>query len=73
MRDSDAIGVGAGTTQFVLQNNFNRQDILNGTVALQFGIAETSFFRIAGVTPLSNEPDRRLFDGELQFQFNRLF
>jgi hypothetical protein len=72
MQDTDRIAV-TGATAFQLQNNYNRQDILNGTVALQFGIAETSFFRIAGVAPLSDQPDRRLFDGELQFQFNRLF
>jgi hypothetical protein len=73
IQDTDTIGVAGPFGAFQLQNNYNRQDILNGTVALQFAIADKSFFRVGAVAPLSNQPDRRLFDSELQFQFNRLF
>jgi hypothetical protein len=73
IQDSDVVAGSPGQVDFALSNPFNRQDILNGTLALQFEIANTTTFRVAAVTPLSNEIDRRVFDAELQFQLNRRF
>jgi hypothetical protein len=74
VQDTDFIdGGNPGMGAFQLTNPYNRQDIVNGTVALQFEIANTSTFRIGAVAPLSDEADKRLFDAELQVQFNRKF
>jgi hypothetical protein len=73
LQDTDVIEDTVFGSEFFIGNVFNRQDILNGTVAVQFEIANTTNFRFAAVTPLSNSPDRRLFDSELQFQVNRKF
>jgi hypothetical protein len=62
-----------GPTPLVIDNPFNRQDIVNATIALQMEIANTTTFRIAGVFPLGEAPDERFFDSEVQFQINRRF
>jgi len=46
--------------------------VLNGTVGVQFLLFDASSLRVAGVFPLGGE-DRRLFDSEVQVQFNRRF
>ncbi len=67
-----AVDPGQGT-QILISNPFNRQDITNGTVALQFEVANTTTFRVAGVFPIGDRPDQRFFDSEVQFQVNRRF
>jgi hypothetical protein len=55
-----------------LNGNNKRFDVLNGTIGLQFLLFDASSLRVAGVFPLGDE-SRRLFDSELQVQFNRRF
>jgi len=55
-----------------LNGNNKRFDVLNGTVGLQFLLFDASSLRVAGVFPLGDE-SRRLFDSEVQVQFNRRF
>jgi hypothetical protein len=55
-----------------LNDNNKRFDVLNGTIGLQFLLFDASSLRVAGVFPLGNE-SRRLFDSEVQVQFNRRF
>jgi hypothetical protein len=72
LQDADRI-VGAPNGIPVLLNaTGNRFDVLNGTIGLQALMFDASSFRVAGVFPLGNE-DHRLFDSEVQFQFNRRF
>ena len=73
LQNSDQIRADDQGTQIFISNPFNRQDITNGTVALQFEIANTTTFRIATVLPLGERPDQRFFDSEVQFQVNRKF
>ena len=61
-----------GGNPVVLNATGNRFDVLNGTIGVQALMFDASSFRVAGVFPIGNE-DRRLFDSELQFQFNRRF
>jgi hypothetical protein len=53
-------------------NPANRFDVVNGTVGVQMLLFDTSSLRVGGVFPIGNE-DRRLFDSEIQVQFNRRF
>jgi hypothetical protein len=72
LQDVDRInGTVAGNT-IALNSTGNRFDILNGTIGVQALLFDASSLRVAGVFPLGNE-DRRLFDSEVQVQFNRRF
>lgn len=73
LQDTDVISAPNLSTPFALTNVYNRQDVVNGTVALQFQLGLLSTFRVAAVAPLSEAIDERLFDAELQVQFNRRF
>ena len=57
---------------FALNSTGNRFDVLNGTIGIQALLFDASSLRVAGVFPLGNE-NRRLFDSEVQVQFNRRF
>lgn len=73
MQDTDVIAASDLFNAMRITNPYNRQDIVNGTVAVQFAIANTTNFRVAGVFPLGSDIDQRYFDSELQFQVNRRF
>ncbi len=73
IQDTDIVSTTMGGTPFTLSNRFNRQDIVNGTVALQFQIGLLSTFRVACAAPLSEAIDERVFDAEVQVQYNRRF
>jgi hypothetical protein len=73
LQDSDFINANVAGTPLNIGNPFNRQDIVNGTIAVQAEIANTTTFRVAGVFPLGSAPDERFFDSELQVQINRRF
>jgi hypothetical protein len=72
LQDADRISGTVGASRFALNATDNRFDVLNGTIGLQFLMFDASSLRVAGVFPLGNE-DRRLFDSEVQVQFNRRF
>jgi hypothetical protein len=72
LQDADRIAGQVNTTTLALNATGNRFDVLNGTVGLQFLLFDASSLRVAGVFPIGNE-DRRLFDSEVQVQFNRRF
>lgn len=73
MQDTDVIAANDFFNALQISNPYNRQDILNGTVAIQFSVANTTNFRFAGVFPMGTDIDERVFDSELQFQVNRRF
>jgi hypothetical protein len=72
LQNADQIGGTANGTGISLNATGNRFDVLNGTVGVQFLMFDASSLRIAGVFPLGGE-NRRLFDSEVQVQFNRRF
>jgi len=72
LQDADRISGSVDGTTFALNATDKRFDVLNGTIGLQFLMFDASSLRVAGVFPLGNE-DRRLFDSEVQVQFNRRF
>ncbi len=72
LQDVDQLPGIVGSNAFVLNAIGNRFDVLNGTIGLQALLFDTSSLRVAGVFPLGDE-DRRLFDAEVQVQFNRRF
>lgn len=73
VQDSDEIIVDFDGAPGRISNPFNRQDIVNGTIAVQMEIANTTNFRFAGVFPFGDGFDERFYDAELQFQLNRRF
>jgi hypothetical protein len=73
LQDADRInGSLQGIGPFALNSTDKRFDVLNGTIGLQALLSDASSLRVAGVFPLGNE-NRRLFDSEVQVQFNRRF
>jgi len=72
LQNADRINGTANGTAINLNATGNRFDVLNGTVGVQFLLFDASSLRIAGVFPLGGD-DRRLFDSEVQVQFNRRF
>jgi len=73
LQDADRInGSIQGMGPFTLNSTDKRFDVLNGTIGVQALLSDASSLRVAGVFPLGNE-NRRLFDSEVQVQFNRRF
>jgi hypothetical protein len=72
LQDADRLTGAVNGGAFTINATDNRFDVLNGTVGAQFLLFDASSLRVAGVFPLGNE-DRRLFDSEVQVQFNRRF
>lgn len=72
LQDADRIQGIVGGLPLVIGNLANRFDVVNGTVGVQMLFFDTSSLRVGGVFPIGNE-DRRLFDSEIQVQFNRRF
>ena len=72
LQDIDRIDSVVNGIPVSLNTTGNRFDVLNGTIGVQFLMFDASSLRVAGVFPLGNE-NRRLFDSEVQVQFNRRF
>ena len=72
LQDVDRINGTVNGNTIALNSTGNRFDVLNGTIGVQALIFDASSLRVAGVFPLGDE-DRRLFDSEVQVQFNRRF
>jgi hypothetical protein len=74
VQESDFAGGEFPLTSFALGSpEGNRLDILNFTIGIQALLFDLSSFRVAGAFPLGSGPDERMFDSEVQFQFNRQF
>jgi hypothetical protein len=73
VQDPDLVAGTAGGAGAAITNTSNRFDIVNGTIALQALMFEVSSLRVGGVFPMGSRPDQRMFDAELQVQFNRRF
>jgi hypothetical protein len=72
LQDIDRINGTFNGAALALNSTGNRFDVLNGTIGVQALLFDASSLRVAGVFPLGND-NRRLFDSELQVQFNRRF
>jgi hypothetical protein len=72
LQNIDRINGQLPTGSFTINGVGNRFDVLNGTIGVQALLFDASSLRVAGVFPIGNE-DRRLFDSEVQVQFNRRF
>jgi hypothetical protein len=72
LNDNDQILANDGLNSFAVADVENRVDYLNITAGAHFQLTELSNFRVAGVFPIRNDPDRQ-FDSELQVVFNRNF
>lgn len=72
LQDADRIAGTVNNGAFVINGDGNRFDVLNATLGVQALLFETSSLRVAGAFPLGDE-NRRLFDAEVQVQFNRRF
>jgi hypothetical protein len=72
LQDIDRINFAMNGTTFALNATGNRFDVLNGTIGIQALLFDASSLRVAGVFPIGDD-DRRLFDSEVQVQFNRRF
>jgi len=72
LQNADQINGTVNGTAINLNATGNRFDVLNGTIGVQFLLFDASSLRVAGVFPLGGD-DRRLFDSEVQVQFNRRF
>jgi hypothetical protein len=72
MTNADRIAGTVAGNPIILNATDPRFDVLNGTIGVQALMFDASSFRVAGVFPIGNE-NRRLFDSEIQFQFNRRF
>jgi hypothetical protein len=73
LQDPDVVAGAAGGTGAVITNTSNRFDIVNGTIGVQALMFDASSLRVAGVFPMGSRQDQRMFDAELQVQFNRRF
>jgi hypothetical protein len=72
LQDSDVLALNINGADLTVASRGNRFDVLNGTIGVQMLMFEISSLRVAGVFPLRGE-DQRLFDSEIQVQFNRRF
>jgi hypothetical protein len=54
-------------------NPSGRFDVVNGTIGVQALMYDASSLRVAGVFPMGSRMDQRMFDSEVQVQFNRRF
>ena len=72
LQNADRINAMVNNAAIALNSTGNRFDVLNGTIGVQFLMFDASSLRVAGVFPLGGE-NRRLFDSEVQVQFNRRF
>ena len=73
LQDPDLVAGATTGTGAVITNTANRFDIVNGTIGVQALMFDASSLRVAGVFPMGSRQDQRMFDSELQVQFNRRF
>jgi len=72
LQDADVLAGENNVASIVIGGGQNRFDVVNGTIGVQALLFDASSLRVAGVFPLGNE-NHRLFDSEVQVQFNRRF
>lgn len=72
LTDADRVAGTINGDPIAIGSRANRFDVVNGTVGVQVLLFDMSSLRVGGVFPIGNE-DRRLFDSEVQVQFNRRF
>jgi hypothetical protein len=72
LQNADQLSGTVNGTSFALNSTNNQFGVLNGTIGVQFLMFDASALRVAGVFPLGDE-SHRLFDSEVQVQFNRRF
>ena len=72
LQDIDRINGLVNGNALALNSTGNRFDVLNGTIGVQALLFDASSLRVAGVFPIGDQ-NRRLFDSEVQVQFNRRF
>lgn len=72
LQNSDVLAANIAGADLTVANRGNRFDVLNATIGVQMLMFDVSSLRVAGVFPLRGE-DQRLFDSEVQVQFNRRF
>jgi hypothetical protein len=73
VQDADLVAGTANGAGAVVTNTLNRFDVVNGVVALEALLFDTSSLRVGGVFPMGQADDKRFFDAEVQVQFNRRF
>jgi hypothetical protein len=73
LQDPDLVAGTSGGAGAAITNTSGRFDIVNGTIALQALMFDASSLRVGGVFPMGSRQDQRMFDAELQVQFNRRF
>jgi hypothetical protein len=73
VQDADIVAGTANGVGAVVTNTLNRFDVVNGVVALEALLFDTSSLRVGGVFPMGQADDKRFFDAEVQVQFNRRF
>jgi hypothetical protein len=73
VQDSDAVLVETSQLTMQISNPLNRFDVVNATLGVNFDFSGTANLRVAGVFPLGDEADQRLFDSEVQVQFNHRY
>lgn len=73
MQNPDLIAGTAGGVGAAITNPSGRFDIVNGTFGVQALMFDASSLRVAGVFPMGSRQDQRMFDSEVQVQFNRRF
>jgi hypothetical protein len=72
LQDADVLAGGNSVASIVIGSRQNRFDVVNGTIGVQALLFDASSLRVAGVFPIGDE-NHRLFDSEVQVQFNRRF
>jgi hypothetical protein len=72
LTNADTVAGSVNGIPVTIGSTANRFDVVNGTVGVQILLFDMSSLRVGGVFPIGNE-DRRLFDSEVQVQFNRRF
>lgn len=73
VQDPDLVAGTSNGTGAVITNTGGRFDVVNGTVAVQMLLFDSSTLRVGGVFPMGQEDNKRFFDSEVQVQFNRFF
>jgi hypothetical protein len=73
VQDPDLVAGTANGAGAVITNTLGRFDVVNGVIAMEALLFDTSSFRVGGVFPMGQNLDKRFFDAEVQFQFNRRF
>jgi hypothetical protein len=73
VQDPDLVAGTANGVGAVVTNTLGRFDVVNGVIAVEALLFDTSSLRVGGVFPMGQADDKRFFDAEVQVQFNRRF